>query len=154
MQSLYYFHVLLPDAQNTGRDADPLPQDLAWDAFDNPYDRRVYEQICNEFGISPHTNWHVKGTNNGPGGGSTIMRAAKGTCRLVEPSRPVAFITQPKCRSRKQQPTVSSTWTSSRKTSQTPTTPGRRLSSTSQRGLPNPELKESMTPSARMSGRS
>ena len=132
MQSLYYFHVYYQMRRILDEMQTPLPQD----AFDNPYDWRVYEQICNEFGISPHTNWHVWVPTTG-WGGSTIMRAAKGTCRLVEPSRPVAFITQPKCRSRKQQPTVSSTWTSSRKTSQTPTHAGRRLSSTSQRGLLN-----------------
>ena len=60
---------LLPDAQNTGRAAGPpaMPQDRAWGAFDNPYDRRAYEQICNEFGVSPHTNWRVKAPNNGLG---------------------------------------------------------------------------------------
>ena len=63
---------LLPDAQNTGRAAappppPPPPQDRAWGAFDNPYDRRAYERICNEFGVSPHTNWRVKAPNNGLG---------------------------------------------------------------------------------------
>ena len=67
MQSLYYFHVYYQMRRILDEMQTPLPQDLAWDAFDNPYDRRVYEQICNEFGISPHTNWHVKGTNNGLG---------------------------------------------------------------------------------------
>ena len=33
----------------------------------NPYDRRAYERICQEFGVSPHSNWHVKGPNNGLG---------------------------------------------------------------------------------------
>ena len=67
MQSLYYFHVYYQMRRILDEMQTPLPQDRAWDAFDNPYDRRVYEQICSEFGISPHTNWHVKGTNNGLG---------------------------------------------------------------------------------------
>ena len=59
------FPRLLSDAQNTGRAAGPLPQDRAWGTFDNYYDRWKYKGICNEFGVSPHTNWRVKAPNNG-----------------------------------------------------------------------------------------
>ena len=33
----------------------------------NPFDRWAYEHICNEFGVSPHTDWHVPGPNHGLG---------------------------------------------------------------------------------------
>ena len=150
MQSLYYFHVYYQMRRILDELQAPLPQDRAWGAFDNPYDRRVYEQICNEFGVSPHTNWRVKAPNNGLG--RVYFYATRLGYVPVGGVSPPAITTQPKCRSRNQQPTILSTWTSSRKTTQMPTTPGRHLSSTSQRGLPNPV--ESMTPSAHMSGRS
>lgn len=41
-----------------------LPQDRAWNAFDNSYDRRAFERICAEFGLSPHTDWRQKKSAN------------------------------------------------------------------------------------------
>jgi hypothetical protein len=38
----------------------PLPQDKAWNAMNNPYNRRAYERICREFGISSHTDWRSR----------------------------------------------------------------------------------------------
>ena len=46
----------------------PLPQDDTWDAFDTPYNQKAYERICVEFGVSPHTDWRQKlSENNGLG---------------------------------------------------------------------------------------
>ena len=45
----------------------PLPQDQAWDPFQNPYDRRAYERICREFGVDPATDWRANGPNRGLG---------------------------------------------------------------------------------------
>ena len=45
----------------------PLPQDRAWNAVNNSYDRRGYEKICDEFGVSPHSDWKVSGPNQGFG---------------------------------------------------------------------------------------
>ena len=43
----------------------PLPQDQAWDPFQNPYDRRAYERLCREFGVDPTTDWRQKDSNSG-----------------------------------------------------------------------------------------
>ena len=149
MRSLYYFHVYYQMRRILDELQAPVPQDRAWGAFDNPYDRRSYEQICNEFGVSPHTNWRVKAPNNGlgrvylyathsgyvPVGGGVGPSGHYNSAEIsftkptTNDSLHVDFITQ-------DDPDADYAWT------------------TSQRGLPNPELKESMTPSAHMSGRS
>ena len=67
MHSLYNFHVYYQVRWILDEIQAPLPQDQVWAAFNNPYDRRAYEQICSEFGVSPHTNWRVKGPNHGLG---------------------------------------------------------------------------------------
>jgi hypothetical protein len=41
-----------------------LPQDQAWDAFNNLYNRRAYERICNEFGVDVNSDWRQKQSNN------------------------------------------------------------------------------------------
>ena len=67
IRSLYLFHTyyqirkILDDIQA------PLPQDQVWDALNNPYDRRAFERICNEFGVSHHSDWRNRGPNNGLG---------------------------------------------------------------------------------------
>ena len=67
MQSLYLFHVYYQTRRILAEIKAALPQDQAWVITNNPYDRRAYERICNEFEISPHTDWRVKGPNNGLG---------------------------------------------------------------------------------------
>ena len=67
LQSVYRFHVYYQTRRILVEIQAPLPQDQAWDAMNNPYDRRGYERICNEFGVSPHTDWKVKGPNQGLG---------------------------------------------------------------------------------------
>ena len=67
MQSLYLFHVYYQIRRILKELQAPLPQDRAWDTFNNPYDQRAYERICAEFGVSPHTDWTVKGPKHGLG---------------------------------------------------------------------------------------
>ena len=68
MQSLYRFHVYYTIRRILKQMQVPLPQGTgAWDAFDNPYDRTAYEEICDDFGVSPNTNWRLPGDNNGLG---------------------------------------------------------------------------------------
>lgn len=67
LQSLYRFHVYYQIRRVLTEIQAPLPQDQAWHAMDNPYDRRGYERVCNEFGVSPHTDWRLKGPNHGLG---------------------------------------------------------------------------------------
>ena len=66
-KSLYRFHVYYQVRRILEELQAPQPQDLSWDAFDNPYDQLAYERICGEFGVSENTSWHVKTQNNGLG---------------------------------------------------------------------------------------
>ena len=67
LQSLYRFHVYYQIRRILTEIRAPLPQDQAWHAMNNPYDRRGYEMVCNEFGVSPHADWRLKGPNHGLG---------------------------------------------------------------------------------------
>ena len=67
MRSLYTFHVYYQIRRILDEIQAPLPQDQAWSALNNPYDRRAYERICSEFGVSPHTDWRRHGVNLGLG---------------------------------------------------------------------------------------
>ena len=66
-KSLFLFHVYYQTRRILAVIQAPLPQDKAWDASHNPYNRRAYEIICNEFGISPQTDWRRHGINQGLG---------------------------------------------------------------------------------------
>ena len=67
LQSLYRFHVYYQTRRMLKEIQASLPQDQAWNATSNSYDRQAYERICSEFGVPPHTDWRVKGPNNGLG---------------------------------------------------------------------------------------
>ena len=67
LQSVYRFHVYYQIRRILVEIQTPLPQDQAWDAVNNPYDRRGYERICHEFGYSQHSDWKVGGPNQGLG---------------------------------------------------------------------------------------
>ena len=67
MKSLFRFHAYYRIRWILDEMKAPLPQDHAWDATNNPYDLRAYERICNEFGVSPNSDWHVGGPNRGLG---------------------------------------------------------------------------------------
>lgn len=49
---LYRFHIYYQMRHILGEIQTPLPQDQAWDAINNPYDRRIYE-ICAKFSLQP-----------------------------------------------------------------------------------------------------
>ena len=66
--SVFIFHVYYQIRRILQELQAPLPQDQAWNAFDNPYDRKAYERICREFSVSSNTDWRQKQTgNNGLG---------------------------------------------------------------------------------------
>ena len=67
INSLYRFHTYYQIRRILEEIKAPLPQDQAWRSTDNSYDRRAYERICNEFGVSPNSDWRVKGPNRGLG---------------------------------------------------------------------------------------
>ena len=67
LKSVYRFHTYYQIRRILKEIHAPLPQDQAWHPMSNPYDRRGYERVCNEFGVSPHSNWRVKGLSGGLG---------------------------------------------------------------------------------------
>ena len=54
------YAVILEDIQA------PLPYDETWNAVNNTYDRKRYEKICDEFGVSPNSDWTAESTSTGP----------------------------------------------------------------------------------------
>ena len=64
-RSLFRFHTHYQVRRILNELQVPLPQDQAWDPFQNPYDRRVYERLCREFGVDPSTDWRQKDSNSG-----------------------------------------------------------------------------------------
>ena len=67
LQSLFLFHTYHQTRRILVEINAPLPEDKAWNPTNNPYNRRAYLRICQEFNISPHSDWHVKGPNKGLG---------------------------------------------------------------------------------------
>ena len=67
IRSLYLFHTYYQTRRILDEIQAPLPQDQVWDALNNPYDRRAFERICNEFGVPPNSDWRIRGPNNGLG---------------------------------------------------------------------------------------
>ena len=56
-RSLFLFHVYYQTRRILFEMKMALPTDDSWNAFDNSYDKKAYERICDEFGVSVHTNW-------------------------------------------------------------------------------------------------
>ena len=67
IKSVYRFHAYYQIRRILEEMQVPLPYDETWNAMENSYDRRVYEKICDEFGVSPNSNWRVSGLNQGFG---------------------------------------------------------------------------------------
>ena len=38
----------------------PLPTDTSYCYYKNPYDKAAYQKLCNEFNVSPNTDWRQK----------------------------------------------------------------------------------------------
>ena len=64
MRSVYRFHVYYRICSILEEMQVPLPKDNVWDAFDTPHNQRAYKRICVEFGISLHTDWQQKVSEN------------------------------------------------------------------------------------------
>ena len=67
LRALYRFHMYYQIRRVLTEIQAALPRDQSWSATGNAYDKRAYERISNEFDVSPHTDWRVKGPNNGLG---------------------------------------------------------------------------------------
>ena len=61
LQSFYRFHVYYQIRRILVEIQAPIPRDRAWNAVDNLYDREGYERICDEFGVSLHSDWKIRG---------------------------------------------------------------------------------------------
>ena len=83
IRSLYLFHTYYQIRRILDEIQAPLPQDQVWDAFNNPYDRRAFERICNEL---DQQMVHFGAT----GGASFLHRG----CALLAhtPSRPSSIL--------------------------------------------------------------
>ena len=64
-RAVFRFHVYYQMRRILSELQAPLPQDKAWVAFHNPYDRRAYERICREFQVDPATDWRQKSSESG-----------------------------------------------------------------------------------------
>ena len=67
IQSLFLFYTYYQTRRILAEIQAPTPDKKAWNPINNPYDRTAYLRICQEFNISLHTDWHVKGPNKGLG---------------------------------------------------------------------------------------
>ena len=67
LQSVYRFHVYYQIRRILEEIRAPLPDDETWNAKENSYDRKGYEKICDEFGVSQNSDWRVGGPNQGFG---------------------------------------------------------------------------------------
>ena len=67
LQSVYRFHVYYQIRRILEEIRAPLPDDETWNAMENSYDRKGYEKICDEFGVSQNSDWKVGGPNQGFG---------------------------------------------------------------------------------------
>ena len=68
MKSVFRFHVYYQIRRILEEMQVPLPYDETWNAMENSYSRRGYEKICDEFGVSPNSNWKsIEGPNQGFG---------------------------------------------------------------------------------------
>ena len=72
-RSLFRFHACFQVRRILAELQTPLTQDRAHDPHDNPFDRRAYERLCDEFGVSPQTHWRQKATVDNDGAPSTPM---------------------------------------------------------------------------------
>ena len=60
MQGVYLFHTYYTVRRILTEMKATLPQDDAWNPISNSYDRRAYERLCSEFGVSPRADWRQK----------------------------------------------------------------------------------------------
>ena len=66
-KSLFLFHTYYQIRRILEEIKAPLPKDPSWNPTNNTYDHRAYDRICQEFNISPNTDWRMKGSNKGLG---------------------------------------------------------------------------------------
>ena len=83
-KSLFHFHVYYQTRRILEEMNVPLPQDPSFDANNNPFDRKSYERICDEFNIPVDTKWHAHASNHGMGEIYTYDKRYAGDKRYSE----------------------------------------------------------------------
>jgi hypothetical protein len=74
MQSVFLFHVYHTTRRILCELKVALPQDSTYNPFSNTYDRRAYERLCAEFGVSPRADWRQKSFPNSNGLGDVYTK--------------------------------------------------------------------------------
>ena len=59
-KTIYTFHLYYCIARILKELKSPLPTDKSFCYYKNPYDRAAYHKLCNEFNVSPNTDWRQK----------------------------------------------------------------------------------------------
>ncbi|CAG2227886.1 unnamed protein product [Mytilus edulis] len=59
-KSVYMFHLYYCIARILKELKSPLPTDSSFCYYKNPYDKAAYQKLCDEFNISPNTDWRQK----------------------------------------------------------------------------------------------
>lgn len=66
-RAVFRFHVYFQVRRILDELQAPLPTDVAWAPFQNPFDQRAYDRICREFRVDSSTDWRINGPNHGLG---------------------------------------------------------------------------------------
>ena len=101
IQSFYLFHVYFQSRKILNQLRCALPNEASWSAFDNTIDMMAYEQFCNEFGVSPGSDFRQKYSNsNGlgtvfAGGNPTLNKSYNPTYHtFTKPLRHIMGLTK------------------------------------------------------------
>ena len=70
-RAIYRFHIYYTVRRILAEMKCPMVGQTSWNALDNGIDKAAYTRICNEFGVSPYTDWKQPTVNDGMG--STYM---------------------------------------------------------------------------------
>ena len=90
-RSLFRFHACFQVRRIIDELGPALPQDRATESYDNPFDphnnafdRRAYERLCDEFDVSPQTDWRQKVTVDNDGLGTVYSHDAYGYGEIIK----------------------------------------------------------------------
>ena len=64
-KSMFIFHVYYQIRRIIFELKAPLPTAQSWNAFDNSFDEKSYENICADFNVDKNTDWRQKVDENG-----------------------------------------------------------------------------------------
>ena len=86
-KSMFIFHVYCQIRRILFELKAPLPTAQSWNAFDNSFDAKSYEQICPDFNVDKNTDWRLKLDANGAFG--LIFNYV--TCTRYQPLKGISY---------------------------------------------------------------